>query len=154
MERLTGDLIELAEDNHFDVIVHGCNCMHTWGAGFAEQLKMIYPEAYIADLMTRKADINKLGTYTFTTANNRHAPFFVVNAYTQFRYGRDKDKNPPVDYEAIERVFKAIAWHWKDARIAYPSIGAGLAGGDWGIIEPIIDEALRSHEHYLVIKPK
>ena len=39
----------------------------------------------------------------------------------------------------------------KDSRIGYPKIGAGLAGGDWSIIEKIIDEELQGTDHTLVI---
>jgi O-acetyl-ADP-ribose deacetylase (regulator of RNase III) len=35
-------------------------------------------------------------------------------------------------------------------RIGYPKIGAGLAGGDWSIIEEIIDRELEGEDHTLV----
>ncbi|GAA4107530.1 hypothetical protein GCM10022393_02900 [Aquimarina addita] len=35
-------------------------------------------------------------------------------------------------------------------RIGYPAIGAGLAGGDWGIILYIIDEELKDANHTFV----
>lgn len=31
MKEVTGDLIKLAQDGQFDVIVHGCNCFCTNG---------------------------------------------------------------------------------------------------------------------------
>ena len=36
-------------------------------------------------------------------------------------------------------------------RIGSPMIGAGLAGGDWGIISNIIDECLEGMDHTLVV---
>ena len=33
-----GDLIKLAKEAKFDVIVHGCNCLSTMGAGIAPQM--------------------------------------------------------------------------------------------------------------------
>ena len=36
-------------------------------------------------------------------------------------------------------------------RIGYPLIGAGLAGGDWGIIEKTISEELEGEDHSLVV---
>ena len=33
-----GDLIKLAKVGKFDVIVHGCNCLSTMGAGIAPQM--------------------------------------------------------------------------------------------------------------------
>ena len=35
-------------------------------------------------------------------------------------------------------------------RIAYPKIGAGLAKGDWAVIEAIISEELEGEDHTLV----
>ena len=35
--------------------------------------------------------------------------------------------------------------------IAYPKIGAGLAGGDWNTISAIIDEELEGEDHTLVL---
>lgn len=33
MKYIIGDLLKLADDGQFDVIVHGCNCFNTMGAG-------------------------------------------------------------------------------------------------------------------------
>ena len=35
-------------------------------------------------------------------------------------------------------------------KIGYPKIGAGLAGGDWEVIEKIIDAELEGEDHALV----
>jgi hypothetical protein len=35
-------------------------------------------------------------------------------------------------------------------RIGYPLIGAGLAGGDWKVIESIIQQELDGEDHTLV----
>jgi len=35
-------------------------------------------------------------------------------------------------------------------RIAYPLLGAGLAGGDWDIISKIISKVLENEDHTLV----
>ena len=49
MKQRTGDLIDLAADGEFDVIVHGCNCECIMGGGIAKQIKMSFPPAYKAD---------------------------------------------------------------------------------------------------------
>jgi O-acetyl-ADP-ribose deacetylase (regulator of RNase III) len=61
MNRIKGDLIELAIDGEFDLIIHGCNCFCTMGAGIAKTIKQKFPEAYKADLETEKGDKSKLG---------------------------------------------------------------------------------------------
>lgn len=54
MNVIKGDLIKLALDGRFDVIVHGCNCQCAMGAGIAKSIKETFPEAYKADLATTK----------------------------------------------------------------------------------------------------
>jgi O-acetyl-ADP-ribose deacetylase (regulator of RNase III) len=53
---------------------------------------------------------------------------------------------------------KAIKTAFSGKRIGYPKIGAGLAGGDWDIIYPIICEELAGEHHTLWsiegLKPK
>ena len=59
MKLIKGDLIQLAKNGEFDVIIHGCNCFCTMGAGIAKTIKDIFPEAYKADLNTKKGDRSK-----------------------------------------------------------------------------------------------
>ncbi|MCB1673305.1 MAG: phosphatase, partial [Pseudomonadales bacterium] len=54
------------------------------------------------------------------------------------------------DYQAIRQVMKAIKQQFSGKRIGYPKIGAGLAGGDWQIIYPIICQELEGEHHTLV----
>ena len=60
MKTVKGDLIKLALENEFDVIIHGCNNFVNMGAGIAKTIKQHFPEAYRADLDTTKGDKNKL----------------------------------------------------------------------------------------------
>ena len=155
---LKGNLINLAEAGHFDVIVHGCNCFHTMGAGIAKELSNRYPQVLKADIdYTIKGDRSKLGGYTYVeivTASGHK--FIVVNAYTQYYYGRPKKGTGPiVDYSALETAFRTIAKNYKHLRIGYPRIGAGLAGGSWLIIEAIINKELTNcvyHELVIINK--
>lgn len=149
METIKGDLIKLAQAGEFDVIVHGCNCFNTMGAGIAKQIKQIWPKAYEVDKKTRKGDKGKLGSYTKTEiiqqlpdgGGYKVHDLIIVNAYTQYDY-RHTD-GPPVDYGAIKKVFAKINQDFKGKKVGIPMIGAGLAGGEWGIIESIIDAMTR-----------
>ena len=38
-----------AKNGEFDVIIQGCNCFHTMGAGIAKYIKQDFPEAFAAD---------------------------------------------------------------------------------------------------------
>ena len=148
MKELHGDLIQLAQDGEFDVIVHGCNCFCTMGAGIAKSIKQHFPAAYKVDCATRKGDPKKLGTVSIAYGEIRlpDEPT-VVNGYTQYKYG----KGVQVSYPAVRKVFKKVKELFQGLRIGYPKIGAGLAGGDWDVISAIIDEELKGEDHTLVI---
>ena len=147
MEIVRGDLIELARRGHFDVIVHGCNCQCTMGAGIAKAIRTVFPAAFGADLATRKGDRGKLGTISCADAEVDGHSITVVNAYTQFHW---RGRKPLADYDAIERAFEAVRAQFSGRRIGYPRIGAGLAGGDWERIRSILDTVLQGERHTLV----
>lgn len=142
MKVIQGNLLHLAEQGHFDVILHGCNCFNTMGAGIAKQIKQRYPSVALADAQGVRGDYDKLGTVEFVNVGK----FLIGNAYTQYRYGGKQ-----VDYNAIRSCFRQVSEIFKTARIGYPKIGAGLAGGDWKIISSIIDEELEGMDHTVVI---
>lgn len=142
-----GDLIQLALNGEFDVIVHGCNCHCQMGRGIALTIKKLLPEAYIADCQTPKSDKTKLGTISIAEIVRGDIRFAVVNAYTQFDWAGEGVK---VDYQAIRQVMRVIKQQFTGKKIAYPKIGAGLAGGDWDIIYPIICEELAGEHHTYV----
>ncbi|MCP4114680.1 MAG: phosphatase [Desulfobacteraceae bacterium] len=147
MKTVNGDLIKLAMDGEFDVIIHGCNCFCTMGAGIAKTVKTQFPEAYEADLATKEGDRSKLGSFSHAEVVRDGHAVTIVNAYTQFHYS---GPGVIVDYGAIRAVFERIKSRFSGKRIGYPLIGAGLAGGDWRVISGIIDEALGGEDHTLV----
>lgn len=148
MKTLSGDLIALAKRRHFDLIVHGCNCFCTMGAGIARQIKDHFPEAYEADLATEEGDRSKLGTISWAGVEVEGGRLIVVNGYTQFHY---HGAGRLVDYDAVRRVFRTVKKQFSGRRIGYPAIGAGLAGGDWELIAQIIDEELAGEDHTFVV---
>ena len=147
METVRGDIIRLALDGVFDVVVHGCNCQCVMGAGVAKSIRAAFPAAFEADRATAKGDRGKLGTFSSAQIASGGRSITVVNAYTQFHW---RGRKPLADYEAIRRVFNLIRSTFSGQRIGYPKIGAGLAGGDWSTIAAIIDDALEGEDHKLV----
>jgi O-acetyl-ADP-ribose deacetylase (regulator of RNase III) len=148
MKTVEGDLITLALEGYFDVIVHGCNCFCTMGAGIARAIQEEFPEAYAADLITIKGDRNKLGDFSFATVKRNEHEITIVNGYTQFHFHGD---SVLVNYDAVHSLFKKVRQQFAGKRIGYPKIGAGLAGGDWQRIADIIDQELAGEDHSLVI---
>jgi O-acetyl-ADP-ribose deacetylase (regulator of RNase III) len=147
MKTIQDNLIHLAQHGEFDLIVHGCNCVCTMGAGIAKGIKAAFPQAYEADLATTRGDRAKLGTCTFADIDQKGIPLIVVNAYTQFDY---RSSGPRADYDAIRSCMRWIKKHHAGKRIGLPKIGAGLAGGDWTTIASIIDEELAGENVTLV----
>ncbi|WP_422047828.1 macro domain-containing protein [Shimia sp.] len=150
MQVIEGDLIALTKSGQFDVMVHGCNCFCTMGAGIAKAIAAEFPEALNADRKTDEGSREKLGSYSVANVAFQDHSFHIVNAYTQFNF---RGPQPRVSYEAVADVFARIASEFAGHRIGYPLIGAGLAGGDWSIIAPSIDKALSGLDHTLVVLP-
>ena len=100
MNRIEGDLLKLAGQGHFDVIIHGCNCFCTMGAGIAKAIRDQFPAAYEADLATEKGSREKLGSYSSAEVAIDDHLLTVVNAYTQFNY---RGAGVKADYDAIRK---------------------------------------------------
>jgi O-acetyl-ADP-ribose deacetylase (regulator of RNase III) len=134
-----GDLLKLADEDNFDVIAQGCNCFCVMGSGIAPQIKAKYPDAYTADCATTKGDKNKLGTISYTEKTKP----IVVNIYSQFDINGRKQGKMDLDYDALRSGLKAMKTKFSGKRFGINKIGSGLAGGDWTIIEKIIEEEMR-----------
>jgi len=133
---IDGDVVKLAKEGAFDVVVHGCNCLSTMGAGVAPQMA----KAFGCDKFEMELwgpAIEKLGNIDYVTFVDG---LTVVNAYTQYRYGRnhaDGDEKP-FDYEAFTLCMRKMNHIFKGKHIGMPKIGSHLAGGNWEQIEEII----------------
>jgi O-acetyl-ADP-ribose deacetylase (regulator of RNase III) len=147
MKTVNGNLIDMAFEGAFDVIVHGCNCFCTMKRGIAKEITERCPEAEKVDKITVTGDRSKLGKITAANIGDK---FTVVNAYTQYHWARQSGE-VAVQYDAVRSCFKNIKNLCNGKRIGYPKIGAGLAGGDWDRISEIIEEELQGEDHTLVI---
>lgn len=151
-QEINGDLIKLAQQGHFDIIVHGCNCFNTMGSGIAKQIREAFPEAWEADQRTKKGSLSKLGLFTSTDCSIEFhtgvgtvdvVDFTIINAYTQYGVAGMFGNDTPVDYIAIKKVFTTLnsLYRGTGLKVGIPLIGAGLAGGDWVKIKGIIKKA-------------
>jgi O-acetyl-ADP-ribose deacetylase (regulator of RNase III) len=134
MNLVQGNLIDMAKNGDFDIIIHGCNCFTTMGAGIAASIAREFPDAYTADQETVKGDPGKLGTYTI----GMHGKLVIINAYTQFGMSRGNDD--VFEYLAFERVLEKLTQRFGKYKFGLPMIGMGLAGGDPNRIIPIIEK--------------
>ena len=152
MKEIEGDIVSLIKTGNYDTVVHGCNCFHTMGNGVALSLRNAFPEVQQADLRTPFGHPNKLGTYSkaiITINDTIHVT--IVNAYTQYHYGR---KHLNFNYDTLREVFKSIKDEFTGNSIIYPMIGAGNGKGNWDIISSIIDNELMDEDHTVIIYKK
>lgn len=147
MELHYGNLLEMAKEGKFDVIVHGCNSFHTMGAGIAKYIKQDFPEAYAADKATGYGDKNKIGTFSEAQIERNGNKFVILNAYTQYKYGGGVDN---FEYDSFPELLQSIKAKYGDKRIGLPLIGCGLADGDEPRILQMIKDNLEGVNYSLV----
>lgn len=147
IEEIKGDVFKAKES----VLIHGCNCFCTMGAGIAKRIKELYPKVYEADQMTKKGDKNKLGTFNFWIGKHYYYDqrITVINLYSQYEYG---SKGLYADYDAIRKGLESIEFAFRGLSFAMPKIGAGLAGGKWATIKKIIEDSFIGYKKNEVVR--
>jgi len=135
-----GNLLDLAEQGEFDYIVHGANCLNTFGSGIAKEIKERYPIAYDADTKATaqwKIPVAKLGNFSYAITGTDKHHFVIINAYTQVGYlPRGIDH---FEYESFHLILRKLEEVCKGKNVGFPYIGMGLAGGDSNRIIPMIE---------------
>jgi O-acetyl-ADP-ribose deacetylase (regulator of RNase III) len=130
---LKGNLIDMAENGDFDVIVQGCNCFNTMGGGIAREIRERYPVCAEIDNLTEAGEYMKLGNWT----EYDQGTFLIINAYTQYNMSQGTDV---FEYTAFELILQKLLHTYGDKRIGFPYIGMGLAGGNAEHIIDMIEE--------------
>lgn len=125
------------------IIAHVCNDIGGWGRGFVMALSRRGREpetAYRTWYRDRDRNDFALGAVQMVSV---HENLWVANMIGQHGIRRAGGR-PPIRYEAVEEALGRLAEHALDlgASVHMPRIGAGLAGGDWARIEPLIQERL------------
>lgn len=128
-----GNLLDMAENGEFDVIVHGANCMCVMGSGIAREIKTRFPQAENADNATAPFDYQKLGNYTHASCDGLGGHVFtIVNAYTQFKTSTGGED--VFEYVAflliLQKLAHSISEGGNPVKVGFPYIGMGLAHGD------------------------
>ena len=120
------------------VIAHGCNCKGRMASGVAKAIREKWPHVYDTYKAHEEQFGLELGRLHMVYIGNGQR---VANLITQESYGRDGKRY--VDYDAIDSCFRTLNEALpEEASVAIPKIGAGLGGGDWTIIEAIINERM------------
>jgi O-acetyl-ADP-ribose deacetylase (regulator of RNase III) len=125
------------------IITHICNDIGVWGAGFVMALSKRWREPEAAYLEASKKGLMTLGKVQLV----RVAPDIqVANMVAQHLVGQDENGEPCIRYDALitclRKLSRAISSFKGSYSVHAPRMGAGLAGGNWRIIEPIIETEL------------
>lgn len=129
---IVGNLLE----SDCDIIIHGCNCVGGFGSGVASQIAKKWPKAKTKYLEYHNTIGWKLGDIQIVKLKKGK---YLANCATQKEYfPRNKVH---ADYKAIATVMRSLKYMSSDGKlsIGMPKIGCGLAGGDWKIVENIIN---------------
>jgi O-acetyl-ADP-ribose deacetylase (regulator of RNase III) len=138
------------------IIVHVCNDIGAWGAGFVLALSNRWPEpeaayrqwanegkALLGDdskmdqLVPPKHPEFKLGSVQFVSVDPH---ILVANMIGQHNVRRGDSGQTPVRYHAIRKGLARVreVAILKGASVHMPRIGCGLAGGIWEEVEDLI----------------
>lgn len=133
-----GDLFE----TDCDLIAHGCNCRGGFGSGVAYTMAKRYPKARDYYLDKFDEDGWRLGDVQMVLQRDGK---YIANCGTQYNY-LPRGINH-ADYDAIRTCMEKVKRFakLKSLSVAMPKIGAGLAGGDWTIIEKIVEEVFSDY---------
>lgn len=133
---------EFIENAQETIIAHGCNSMGVMGSGVARIVKEKWPRAF----KDYRNEYEKNGLFIGEVIFSVCADKIIANCITQQSYGRDKKQY--VDYNAIRTCMSGIKEYMIQRNLnslAMPKIGAGLGGGDWPLIEDIINKVFISN---------
>ena len=128
MKYIQGDLLDIKQG----IIAHGCNLSGGFGSGVAGAIAKKYPlvkENYYENYKSKS-----LGEASGVEVV---IGLYVINCFTQQRYGRDKSIQY-ADYNAIrDSLSKCIglAQTIGVKEIHIPRIGCGLGGLNWELVE-------------------
>lgn len=121
------------------ILVHQVNLQGVMGAGLALSLRTKYPQIYPSYRKYCQEGKFQLGMIQPIQINKE---LFICNLAGQDRYGRDRRYT---DYEAVRTALRKLStWqkqnHPKLDIFIPEGMGCRLAGGDWSIIQQIIQE--------------
>jgi len=121
------------------LIVHVCNDVGAWAAGFVVALSKRYREPEKAYRGITPGE-RVLGAVQFVAIGDGSVT--VANMIAQA--GITRLAGPPISYPALEISLTRVADFARKGRfsIHMPRIGCGLGGGRWGSVEPIIERTL------------
>jgi hypothetical protein len=115
-------------------IPHVCNDQGKWGAGFVLALSKAWPRGNenSPEAVYRAARLT-MGTVTFA---NPVDDIIVANMVAQTLVGKPRE----IHYGMLARCMESVNYrYYTGVHFVCPMFGSGLAGGDWNVIEELIE---------------
>lgn len=147
IEDKVGDITTVTEG----IIVHGCNARGVMGAGVALAIRKKFPDVFSSYALycARYSPMHSIGTVHYVDVGDT---LTVANAITQTHMGGDGGKY--VSYDAVDSCMLSLSLRHDPSRKIYmPMIGAGLGGGNWGVILEIVKHRLRDRDVTIMTLP-
>lgn len=123
------------------LIIHICNNRGGFGKGFALALAEKWPEAKHSYKAWHNFD---RGNFQLGEARYHFMERYIWVVHMIAQEGYSSPGKPAIRYDALRKCLRRVAGFASvlGASIHCPRIGAGLAGGDWVVIEKMIQEEL------------
>lgn len=143
----TGNIFKLLGMRKPIIIPHVCNDLGIMGAGFAKSVAIRWPHVY-----DRYKSLGSfvLGTTQFVEAEDG---VVVANMIAQKGLMHKNRSDIPLRYSALMSCMEQVSFYveelekklyresyTKQPNILCPKFGAGLSGGDWNLIQALIQE--------------
>jgi hypothetical protein len=126
------------------ILAHITNDIGKWGAGFTAALDRLSPEPKNAFMRCGKMT---LGGTCFAKVSDT---LTVANMCAQHGVGR---ATKPIRYDALEKCLHNVRFAAEQLGVEVSVVGCrfgtGLSGGDWAVIEPIIEKTLTNISVYI-----
>ncbi len=125
------------------IICHVCNDIGGWGKGFVLAISNRWEEPEVE--YRKWHNEGKVGGFVLGAVQ-----FVQVEPYTWIanmigqRGIKQGSSGPPIRYEAVAECLQQVAAKALElsASVHMPRIGCGLAGGEWSMVEPLIEQHL------------
>lgn len=150
---VVGDATEPIGESDVKIIAHVCNDQYRWGRGFVLSVSKKWPIAR-THYLREKPKIGHV-QYVFSFQKDFTKTMIIANMVAQ-RGIRSKQNTIPLDYEMLDNCLNSLGCRARFYRapVHMPRIGCGLAGGDWGRVEKLIERNLKYLSVYVYDLPK
>lgn len=150
---IQGDIVNSAKQGKIHVFAHQANCFCKGRRGIAPLIFEAFPSVRGADDRTKVGDREKLGnlSHAFSRVGednedmvwgfNLYGQYHFVSSHKEYGTQYDELASALCKMRVTIATRKTLHWpHDKVLKVGFPLIGCGLAGGDWDVVESMIND--------------